>query len=393
MPITQRGNAGQRVGPSPGRPRLGVLATHPIQYQAPLYRDLARRGVVDLDVAFLSNPGAAPVHDPGFGVAFAWDVDVLGGYRSTSLTRRPLTGKGAWLGQARNWLAAQDIVVLHGHADPDMLLAAAMCRLLGVPYLLRGDSQPEPSATGPRRIARHLVAGAVVGHAAGVLPIGQRNAAFYRRYGRAPHYFAPYSVDNERFRAASGAARRSRAARLAALGLDPGRPTVVFSGKLVPHKRPMDLVQAVERSAGAFNLLVIGDGPLRQEAGRYERRVPMRCLGFINQAELPGWYACGDILALPSGREPWGLVINEGMACGLVPVVSDAVGCAPDLVRGIGEVFPAGDIGALATALAAVACDLPHRAERARERLEAFTIARTAAGYERAALALGRPRR
>ena len=81
----------------------------------------------------------------------------------------------------------------------------------------------------------------------------------------------------------------------------------------------------------------------------------MRCLGFVNQAELPGWYGCGDILALPSGREPWGLVVNEGMACGLIPVVSDAVGCAADLVRGVGEIFPAGDVAALAAALARAA--------------------------------------
>ena len=92
--------------------------------------------------------------------------------------------------------------MLHGHSDPDILLAAAACRLLGIPYLLRGESHAESSATGLRRIARHLVAGAVVGNAAGALPIGQRNAAFYRRYGRVPHYLAPYSVDNERFRIA-----------------------------------------------------------------------------------------------------------------------------------------------------------------------------------------------
>jgi glycosyltransferase involved in cell wall biosynthesis len=390
MPIAQRRKPVRGATQAVERPRLGVLATHPIQYQAPLYRELAKRGVVDLDVAFLSNAVAAPVRDPGFGVVFAWDVDVLGGYRSTALTRRPLARKGAWLAAAGSWLRAQDLVVLHGHADPDILLAAALCRVLGIPYLLRGDSQPESSATGLRRIARHLVAAAVVGHAAGVLPIGERNAAFYRRYGRAPHYFAPYSVDNERFRAASHAARQSRTSRLSALGLNPDRPTVIFSGKLIPQKRPLDLVKAIERSAIAFNLLVVGDGLLREEVGRYEQTVPMRCLGFVNQAELPGWYACGDILALPSGREPWGLVINEGMACGLVPVVSDAVGCAPDLVRGVGEIFPAGDIDALAAALATIAHDLPDRAERGRNRLEAFTIAKTAAGYEQAALALGR---
>jgi len=363
-----------------------VLATHPIQYQAPLYQELARRGAVDLDVAYLSSAGATPFRDPGFGVTLAWDIDLLGGYRSTALTRRPLAGKAAWLVSASRWLRRQDVVVLHGHSNPEMLLAAAACRLLRVPYLLRGDSQAESSAAGPRRAVRHLVARTVVGNAAGALSIGERNAAFYRRYGRIPQYPAPYSVDTERFRLMADAARAERTERLASLGLDAGRPTVIFSGKLIEQKRPFDLARAIERSGGELNLLLLGDGPLRQALRAYERRLPVRCLGFINQAELPSWYAAGDILALPSGREPWGLVVNEGMACGLIPVVSDAVGCGPDLVAGIGEVFPAGDVSALAHALARVARDAPARRARLRDRLAGFTIAATAAGYEQAAV-------
>jgi glycosyltransferase involved in cell wall biosynthesis len=390
MTIVQPGGRRRDAARIAFRPRLGVLATHPIQYQAPLYQELARRGAVELEVAFLSSAGAKPFYDPGFGVTLAWDIDLLGGYPSTVLPRRRLAGKPAWLRSASRWLRQQDIVVLHGHRDPDILLAAAACRLLGIPYLLRGESQAESSATGARRIARHLVAGTVVRNAAGALPIGKRNAAFYRRYGRLPLYTARYSIDGERFQTAADAARSSRAERLASLGLDPRRPTVVFSGKLVTHKRPLDLIAAIERAGVAFNLLLIGDGPLRGEVRDHEKTLPVRCLGFVNQSEMPRWYSTGDILALPSGREPWGLVVNEAMACGLIPVVSDAVGCGPDLVDGIGEVFPVGNVDALAAALALVARDIPGRQARLRGRLTGYTIAQTAAGYEQAAIALAR---
>jgi glycosyltransferase involved in cell wall biosynthesis len=393
MPSTRQWTQDSLMRRVDARPRLGVLASHPIQYQAPLYQELARRGTVDLEVAFLSSDGARPYHDPSFGVTIAWDIDLLGGYRSTVLGRKPLAGKAAWLVSLSRWLRGRDVVVLHGHADPDVLLAAVTCRLLGIPYLLRGDSHAEASASGWRRIARHLVAGAVVRAAAGALPIGQRNAAFYQRYGQIPQYLAPYSVDNDRFQAMSEAERPSRAGRLAALGLDPTRPTVIFSGKLIEQKRPLDLVRAIGLCGGDLNLLLLGDGPLRMEAQGYESRLPVRCLGFINQSELPAWYGCGDVLALPSGHEPWGLVVNEGMACGLVPVVSDAVGSAGDLVDGLGEIFPVGDVAALAAALTRAARDVRDRRERLRDRLMGFTIARTAAGYEQAAMALGRPRR
>ena len=300
MLIKQRGRRDRSFGGTISRPRLGVLATHPIQYQAPLYQELSRRGVVDLEVAFLSSRGAQPYHDPGFGVTVAWNVDLLGGYRWILLARKPLVAKAGWLLSASRWLRRQDIVVLHGHADPEMLLAVVACRLLRVPYLLRGDSHPESTAVGWRRIVRHLLATFVVRSAAGALPIGRLNAAFYDRYGRIPQYTAPYSVDNDRFRTMSDAARPSRMQRLESLGLDPQRPTVIFSGKLIPQKRPLDAVHAIARSGGELNLVMLGDGPLREEVRRYESHLPVRCLGFVNQAELPGWYASGDVLVLPS---------------------------------------------------------------------------------------------
>jgi glycosyltransferase involved in cell wall biosynthesis len=382
----------RRRGQSPAasRPRLGVLATHAIQYQAPLYQELSRRAVVELEVAFLNDRGARSHHDPGFGVTVAWDIDLLGGYRWTLLEHESGCAKAGWLFALSSWLRRQDIVVLHGHADPEMLLAAAACRTLRVPYLLRGEAHPDTAAKGWRRPARHALAALTVRGAAGALPIGQLNAAFYDRYGRIPHFRAPYSVDNDRFRALSDAARSVRTERLTSLGLDPRRPTAIFSGKLTRRKRPLDAVRAIERCNGELSLLVLGDGPLRDEVRRLEARLPVRCLGFVNQSDLPGWYASGDVLVLPSEREPWGLVVNEGMACGLVPVVSEAVGCAQDLVDGIGEIVPVGNIDQLARALLRASREVQARRKAIRGRLERYTITETAQGYEQAALALHR---
>jgi glycosyltransferase involved in cell wall biosynthesis len=379
-----------RPTPAASRPRLGVLASHAIQYQAPLYQELSRRALVDLEVAFLSQRGARPYRDRGFGVTLTWDIDLLSGYRSTLLEHESRGERTRWPFTLSNWLRRQDIVVLHGHASPEMLLAAAACRMLTVPYLLRGDSQPQTTAMGWRRLVRHALASFTVTGAAGALPIGQLNAEFYDRYGNIPQFPAPYSVDNDRFRTDSDAMRSKRTERLTSLGLDPRRPTAIFSGKLTPRKRPLDAVRAIGRCRGELNLLMLGDGPLREQVRHFEARLPVRCVGFVNQAELPGWYASGDILVLPSEKEPWGLVVNEGMACGLVPVVSEAVGCAPDLVNGIGEIVPVGNIDELAGALTRASRGACASREQIQQRLLRYTIVETARGYERAALALHR---
>ena len=274
-----------------------------------------------------------------------------------------------------------------------MLIAAAVCRSLKIPYLLRGESHADTSATGLRRLGRHTLASYTVKGAAGALPIGRLNLDFYNRYGPVPSFWAPYTVDNERFRSVAEKAKLERTERLTSLDLDPQRPVVIFSGKLIPRKRPLDAVEAIQRCEGRVSLLILGDGLLRDRIRRFEARLPIRCVGFVNQADLSRWYACGDVLALPSEKEPWGVTVNEGMACGLVPVVSDAVGCAPDLVEGVGEVVPAGDIDKLTAALLKASFDAPSRAAGIRRRLAHFTVAETADGYEQAAVALHRQRR
>ncbi|MDT3443977.1 MULTISPECIES: glycosyltransferase [unclassified Pseudofrankia] len=370
--------------------RLGVLATHVIQYQAPLYRELARRNRVDLEVAFLTDAGARVYLDPGFGRELRWDVDLLSGYPNRVLgvgaspARHP-----AGLTRLAAWVRAQDALVVHGYDSPWMLAAIALARGIGRPYLLRCESWRRGGQ--PRwRVVRDPLARAVVSRCAAGLAIGAHNDAFYAAFGAPRAVFAPYSVDNDHFRTGADAARPRRAERLAELGLPADRPVVLYSAKLIPRKRPLDLVEAVRRLDGRVALLVVGDGPLLEQTRRRCAGLAAACVGFVNQAELPSYYGLADVLALPSEHETWGLVVNEAMAAGALPVVSEAVGAAPDLVEGLGHVFPIGDVDRLADCLAAAADTVedpeagPRLRMRVRERVDRYSLAATADGYERA---------
>ncbi|MBX6390861.1 MAG: glycosyltransferase, partial [Frankia sp.] len=366
--------------------RLGVLATHAIQYQAPLYRELARRGRVDIEVAFLSGAGATAYRDPGFGRAVKWDIDLLSGYphRVLGVGRSPARDPRG-LARLVSWVRRQDVVVVHGYRSPWMLAAITAARAARVPYLMRGESWPTGASPRLRALRDPLVRAVVRGCAAG-LSIGQRNDEFYAAFGAPRRVFAPYSVDNDRFWAGAQVARAERARRLAELGLPADRPVALFSAKLIDRKRPLDLVAAAHRLDGRVALLIVGDGPLLERTRAACAGLPAVCAGFVNQAALPGHYGLADLLVLPSEHETWGLVVNEAMAAGLLPVVSTAVGAGPDLVAGLGRIFPVGDIDALAACLAAAAADLadPGLAERIRERVDRYSIAATADGYERA---------
>ncbi len=96
--------------------------------------------------------------------------------------------------------------------------------------------------------------------------------------------------------------------------------------------------------------------------------------GFQNQRRIAATYAAADALVLPStSGETWGLVVNEAMACGLPVIVSDQVGCAPDLVLEdeTGFTYPCGDVAALAERVGALAGDRRRRDRMSARRFDA----------------------
>ena len=214
----------------------------------------------------------------------------------------------------------------------------------------------------------------------------------------------PYAVDNEFFRRRSLEAGSGRQRLLEEFGLEAGRPVVLFASKLQRRKRCSDLVSAYAlyaetcgREAAPY-LLIVGDGEERKglEAEVQARDLSgVRFCGFRNQSELPGFFDLADVFVLPSEHEPWGLVVNEAMNAGTAVIVSDDVGCYPDLVRdGVeGCVFPVGNVEALRQALERVLRS-PEVAramgERARERIASWNFEADVGGLRSALEAVTR---
>lgn len=381
------------------RRRIGFLVSHPIQYYTPFFRELAQR--CDLTVYFAHRQDATGQGQAGYGVAFDWDIDLLSGYESRflkNMARVPSTQSFAGCNTPGIVDPISeggfDAFVVPGWSLRSYWQAVRACRRARVPVMVRGDSQ----LAGQRGGAAGRVKGVVFPHLLkqfdACLYVGQRNREYLEHYGVPADrmFFSPHCVDNDAFRRGSDAAR-------AAGGQDaPGeRRRVLFVGRLVESKRPLDVVRAVSRlvSAGMpLELVVAGAGDLlvgMEEAAR-AGGLDARFLGFVNQSGLPAVYASSDVVVLPSTAvESWGLVVNEAMACGLPAVVSDAVGCGPDLVEpGVtGAVAPLDDVPALATAISsALALDTARVRRAVAARMELYSPARAAEGLLEAADAL-----
>lgn len=391
-------------------PRLAIVASHPIQYQSPLFRRLAERGRVQPTLLYLTRHGVEPTFDRGFRRAVRFDVDLLHGLEHRFVPNRsPRADVSTFVGLLNPALLTLinrrncDAVLVHGHGSLSAWLSIASAYGRGLPYLLRGESQPLSVGASRMRRARRRVVAPVVTNAAACLAIGQRNADFYRSHGASEDRIVavPYCVDNDLFATEGEKGRADRASTLAALDLDPDLPTLLYAAKLIARKRPLDLLAAHCGMARAANLVVVGDGELYDEvAGRSAHRDRVRLLGFRNQHELARWYGAADVFVLPSAFETWGLAVNEAMAAGAVPVVSDVVGCAPDLVTSAsGRTFPVGDVTRLAAVLDELAGDpaLLARLRTGGKRLiDRHSLDAAAEGIEAAvelALALAKPPR
>ena len=377
--------------------RVAVVSTHPIQYHTPWFQNLARH--VDLKVYYALLPDQQQ-QGVGFGQAFAWDIPLLEGYdwqlipnkrkapRLNGLLRSSTPAIYSLLANAK-----PDVLIITGWQALPLLQALWAAIRLGIPRIVRGDS----NALRPRPASVRAMHRLLLPRFDGFLSTGKLNRQFYINYGIGDErvFPAPHFVDNDRF---AGQVRESLSERdslRARWKVADGATCFLYAGKLEPKKRVMDLLAAIEKTrlnGASVHLLVTGAGELMDQAVNFSEKhnLPVTLTGFLNQTEITRAYAAADCLVLPSDYgETWGLVVNEAMACGLPAIVSDRVGCGPDLVEeGVtGGIFPCGDVDALARKLQEFASDpdrLAQMGERAGQLIKAYSVESAVAGTMKA---------
>jgi glycosyltransferase involved in cell wall biosynthesis len=246
----------------------------------------------------------------------------------------------------------------------------------------------------------------LISHAARLLVLGTANERFYLKMGVAFERIArvPYVVDTAAVVAAAkqGAFRRKASRERLGIGFDD--VVLIGVGKLMPRKRPLDVVRAMAALPASVHLVWIGSGSVeadvRGEAERLGFSKRVHLTGFLPSPETWGMLGMADLFVCPSEAEPWGLVINEAVAAGLPVLVSDRCGAAEDLVvpGRTGEIVPMGNVTAWERALRSWTGRIQagdHGDRGAMQRISAcHSLAAAADAIERAALgALGTVKR
>ena len=199
---------------------LVVLTSHPIQYQAPLWRALAENRGVPFEVWFLTDQGVRRTEDRDFGKAFAWDVDLLSGYPHKFMELRGLWDMRKFdgiplakpIGESLREAGATALWV-EGWRFKPFWDAVSAAKKMGIPVFLRGETSDKIAEKGGLvGFVRNFVLHRLFAKVDYFLAIGEASRRFYLRHGVAAEKLldAPYGVDNEFFRAEAGKIRGLR---------------------------------------------------------------------------------------------------------------------------------------------------------------------------------------
>lgn len=382
--------------------KLKVLSSHPVQYHVPFFRELVAAGI-DIDVGYYHQGTAGRRGlDAGFGIDIEWDIDLLSGYDH----RIFLGGKVSYSLLEQLHIAPRLLAWSLRDRESPLLLVGWFVHLIWLIWLIRvligakvlvlAENNQLSAAMSPASNSRKRLLGWLLRHSAACLYIGQRNREFYLAHGVTAErlFHVPYSVDNERFARATRDHLPQRDDLCRTYGLSTELPVFLFCGKLIPIKRPMHLLEAYLAAdlKDRAQLLFVGEGALRLEVEARARQASagnVHFLGFLNQSHMPLAYVLGELLCLISETETWGLVVNEAMACGRPVIVTNTVGCGPDLVGPengwvIGLNNHAALVDTLRNAYEAYA-SWPQMGEQGRQRIQANSFTAMANGT-RAAL-------
>jgi len=326
---------------------LGFLMTHPIQYYAPLFRYLTAHANFDVKVFYQSDCSVKGYFIEGYNRTVAWDNDLLGGYNfeflpsiggKSELSRlRPISF--GLRGRLRS--SSVDVLFIGGYNRPFHLLAVWLCWRLGVKSVLRDDSTLLSKQRGKvKNLLKKWYFKYFTLLGVDFLAVGAANRAYYiangvpLRHIRTMHW----AVDSEFFKETAARDEKFLMSIREGLGLENAKTIFLFVGRLIEHKGIRQLLSAFRtvynESRSNIALVFVGDGKLMSFIEDEARSCDgIKPVGFKNQSELSIYYSLCDLLVLPSLTfETWGLVVNEAMSLGKPAIVSDCVGCGPDLI-------------------------------------------------------------
>lgn len=340
--------------------KIAVVTPIPTPYRDPFWEAVSAQDALDLDVYYCH----------GGKEDRPWRVDWNRNFHSEvlpgwNLAHGKLSGASCFMNQSivsRLREGRYDALVVGGYNHPTFWLAMRYAHRNRIPFYITNESHLHRRRTGWRSRIKGPAVRWVVFRAAGGFPTGEYAERYLMHYGADVQSLTriPNVPDVDSLSRAASELRANRTALRHHHGI-PDRPTILFVGRLISKKRAELLLRAYDRCIRVENgfdaqLVIVGDGMERERLVQLAETLgvaeSVHFVGFRQPDEISQWHAMADLFVLPSS-ETWGVSVLEALSSGLPVIVSDEVGCHPDVICNsvVGEVVPARSEEALAEAM------------------------------------------
>jgi glycosyltransferase involved in cell wall biosynthesis len=378
--------------------RLVIITEIIAPYRIPVFNALAQHPAIDLKVIFLAKTDPSTRQWRVYAEEIEFPYEVLPSWRTRLKKYNLLLNKKVTRSLRK---ANPDVIICGGYNYLASWQALRWAKRDRVPFLLWCESTANDHRGG-HRVVESLKRN-FFDKCDGCIVPGTASAEYARQMGvSSEHIFmAPNAVDNDLFAFHANDVRQNALRVRADLNLP--AQYFLFAGRLVKSKGIFELWEAYgslnENLRSQFGLVFVGDGPLRLELETIAKSISpgtIHFAGFVQRDELARYYGLADCLVFPTHSDPWGLVVNEAMACGLPVICGQTVGCAADLVKTNGRLVDSRNVDELAHAMQEIAADADLRRQMSRESLRIirnYSPQICASGIAEAALAYGSTRR
>ena len=373
--------------------RLVIITELIAPYRIPVFNALAKRSEVDLHVIFLSRTDGSMRQWRVYEDEIGFSYQVLPSWRRRIGKFNVLLNRGIVTTLSK---LGPDVVICGGYNYLASWQAMRWAKRRRVPFLLWSESTVD-DLRNQRAIPEILKRRFINNCDAFVVPgISARKYLLNFGVPSAKIFLARNAVDTALFSAqvaVAGTITQNVRARFAL----PQR-YFLYVGRLVHSKGVLDLLDAYAQLApelrSEVGLVFAGDGPIRPELEARAREIHPGCVhfsGFVHREDLGSYYALAECFVFPTKTDPWGLVVNEAMACHLPVICTRVAGCAADLVKENGRLVSPGDAAELAAAMAEIAGNPALRNRMASESatlIQNYSPEICAAGFAEASSAL-----
>lgn len=249
------------------------------------------------------------------------------------------------------------------YAEPSFLIGSNLMHMRGISTAFWVEVTFDTWQ--PRNAWKEAIKRRAFANVDGVITAGDDGRSFAQRYGVPSEkiHIARHVVDVGFFQSSSQLARTTRDEirnRLGVVGT-----TYLYVGRLWSGKGLEFLLRAFsafQRKNDHSSLVLVGNGPEEDPLRRLCRELDLSnvlFVGFKHIEDLPALYSAADVFVFPTLGDPYGLVIDEAMACGLPVISTSAAGEIRERVHdGInGFIVPPANVEELAMAMARLGTD------------------------------------